>query len=1126
MPVEDANHIFWILFATVLVLAMQVGFLCLETGLTRSKNAINVAMKNAADLVLVLLLWWALGYGLMFGAGNVIIGWQQWLPDFADASSMSIAVFLFQSLFAATAVTIISGAVAERTQFNAYIMAAAWVILLIYPLFGRWSWGGMVLPEPGWLQQLGFIDFAGSTVVHSIGGWVALAGVIVVGPRLGKFEQSGAIPASSLPIAMIGVLFFCIGWIGFNAGSTLEFNDQVPLIILNTLLSAAAGGVSSYLLTLFRSNHEVEKVSVPLNGILGGLVAITAGCHILTPTTSVLVGGVAGVVVVFGAQLLCKLKIDDAVSAIPVHLFSGIWGTLALAWLANPELLHAGNSHFQQFQIQLLGVVVAFLWSFPLSWLFFTVLHRFGKLRVSRQAELDGLNISEHHARTDLLELLETMHQQQRNPRPGQRLPVEPFTEVGLLAREHNRLMDELDHTVAHNQAILTDLNEGILTYTSQGLITSCNPAAARILGADLLQIVETSIEQWLILKSSTTASENAHSVDEMFQTGGHQVSLRRTVDGRLLDLQLSINHSSYQNDDYTCLLQDVSERKKLEHELFEAKEQAQVTLDSIADGVISANLAGRVQYLNSRAEKLTGWQLEEAKGLPLYRVYPVVNSPTARLDERLAQRIMSLNDNSFETQTLYLFHRDGTTRAVRSTMAPIRNREGRINGAVVVFHDVTEAQQLQRKLNYQATHDALTGLVNRREFELRLQTLLDSAQLQHFQHMMFFIDLDQFKIVNDMCGHAAGDELLILISQRMQTHLRNSDTLARLGGDEFGVILPRCNREKAIEIAEAVRADIKEFRLSWGGREFAVGTSIGLVQVDQYSESLSQLLNLADAACYQAKSEGRNRVVIGSVDDVEIQQRNQQSNWAARLQEALDKNRFKLYYQKIAAAQTEQGHGNHFEILLRMLDEDGSEISPGTFIPAAERYHLMAEVDEWVVENTLLWLSENPAMAAQIDLCSINLSGESVGREGFLSKLQVGIQQSGIRAEQLCFEITETEAIADLNKARKFIAALKQMGCRFALDDFGSGLSSFGYLRSLDVDYLKIDGIFIREIHENSVDFAMVQAINTIGHVMGLKTIAEFVTTEASQQILQELGVDYLQGYLIHEPQALETMT
>jgi diguanylate cyclase (GGDEF)-like protein len=418
-----------------------------------------------------------------------------------------------------------------------------------------------------------------------------------------------------------------------------------------------------------------------------------------------------------------------------------------------------------------------------------------------------------------------------------------------------------------------------------------------------------------------------------------------------------------------------------------------------------------------------------------------------------------------------------------------------------------------------------LTGLINRREFEIRLERALVSAQQQGREHALCYMDLDQFKIVNDSCGHVAGDELLRQLTLQLQHEVRERDTLARLGGDEFGLLLENCPAEKAMEIAEIMRLTVQNFRYVYNGKSFLVGVSIGMVMLNQDSDNVTSLLTAADAACYAAKDNGRNRIHLYEQEDGELAKRRGEMQWVNRIHSAIAENRLRLYFQEIQALNPLQ-QGRHVELLLRMVDEEGRYLLPMTFIPAAERYHLMPMLDQWVMENCFLLCASRFALnETGLNTLAVNISGASLCDEGFVSFLTERLTQDNSLAKSLCIEITETAAITNLAAAKLFIAGLKKLGCRFALDDFGSGLSSLNYLKNLQVDYLKIDGAFVKDMASDEIDCAMVEAINKIGHQMGLKTIAEFVDSAAIMDKLKAIGVDYAQGNWIHLPTTIDDL-
>lgn len=550
-------------------------------------------------------------------------------------------------------------------------------------------------------------------------------------------------------------------------------------------------------------------------------------------------------------------------------------------------------------------------------------------------------------------------------------------------------------------------------------------------------------------------------------------------------------------------------------------KERIEVTLSSIADAVITADKNGNVDYMNPVAEKLTGFTLKSARHKPIDEIVrlidedtlePVDNEFRACLEGGVVRRV----SNAF------LLSRDDKQIPISESVSPIHDSTSAMIGAVLVIHDEGRTRKLAKQLNFQASHDALTGLYNRHEFERRLKGALEDIKETGRHFALCYLDLDQFKVVNDTCGHMAGDELLRQLSTELQNQVRESDVIARLGGDEFGVLLAGCDLDHAKRVADGLRRTVSDYRFAYDGKSFEVGVSIGLVSIDDDVMTLSDLMSAADVACYAAKDSGRNRVHVYRPTDDDMKKRQGEMQWVSRIRQAIKDDRFCLFLQPIVPVDKEAGLKKHYEVLLRMTDEDGKTVPPMAFIPAAERYNLMPLIDRWVVKS----VTESDGLVASSELgviYTVNLSGQSLCDEKFLDYVITCFDESDIDAQQICFEITETAAITNLMRATRFINILRGTGCKFALDDFGSGLSSFGYLKTLHVDYLKIDGSFVRDMVDDPADFAMVEAINRIGHVMGIETIAEYVETEEIFNKLKEIGVDYGQGYWLGRPQPLE---
>lgn len=565
----------------------------------------------------------------------------------------------------------------------------------------------------------------------------------------------------------------------------------------------------------------------------------------------------------------------------------------------------------------------------------------------------------------------------------------------------------------------------------------------------------------------------------------------------------------------------------KNENDIHYEKERSITALDSIADAVITTDNLGNIDQLNQAARKLLGGNADKAIGKPLNSLLSI----TCRLMENLyanpaKQVIESGEAISLFEDTYLVIGKNDDQLAVEASVAPIFDRDGGIIGAVLVIKDISEMRALTSELAHQARHDSLTGLLNRREFENRLeQTITEIRRYPEEQAWFCYLDLDQFKIINDTCGHLAGDELLKQIAYNLISTTRDVDHIGRMGGDEFTIVLRRCDKQTAQKIMERIRNELHDMRFCWDNKCFTITVSIGIVEITAQSGNVYDVLKAADTACYIAKEGGRNRIHLFDMDDNLSAQRQGEMEWVHRLYHAIETGQFVLFYQSIKALDTSE-NSLHGELLLRMLDHDGNMVAPYAFIPAAERYNLMPEVDRHVVHlalNTISRYYHNPMVRE--GMFAINLSAQSLSDDDFLSFVLLQLASAKVHPSNLCFEITETAAISNLVKATHFITTLKEKGCYFALDDFGSGLSSFAYLKNLPVDFIKIDGGFIKNLLSNPLDHALVSSVNQIGHVVGMRTIAEFVETQELEDRLLQIGIDFAQGYGISRPEPFNAL-
>ncbi|QKI88517.1 EAL domain-containing protein [Thiomicrorhabdus xiamenensis] len=578
-------------------------------------------------------------------------------------------------------------------------------------------------------------------------------------------------------------------------------------------------------------------------------------------------------------------------------------------------------------------------------------------------------------------------------------------------------------------------------------------------------------------------------------------------------------------NDELSVLAKNFSsmlqQLEKNENALFEEKERAEITLKSIGDAVVVIDENGNIGYMNPAAEQITAWECEDALNKPITEVMQLFNESTKKPVTNPALRALEYNKVVGISKETILINRLGDTISLVDSAAPIIDRNSHIIGAIMVFHDATEERSLQQRLSWQANHDTLTELYNRSAFESELERLIQlSASDKHSKQSLLYLDLDQFKIINDTVGHTAGDLLLKQLAMILEQTIQSRGFLSRLGGDEFAVLMSDCDTDSAVHLAEEIRRSIANHRLFWEGKSFQVGCSIGIAAIHG-NLSKTTILSRADIACYLAKDKGRNRIEVYQENDNSLAQDQHIIDWVNRIKHGLDTQQFLLYAQKITNLQSPEQYGeSHYEILVRMRDEDGQIITPNHFLPAAERFDLMSQLDLYIAEKAIQWLKR---YSAKIELLNINISGQSLGQQSFTDELLALLESNIGNNHKICFEITETVAISQMNNTIEFLNTVKEFGCKLALDDFGSGFASFTWLKNLPIDFVKIDGDFIRDVLNDPVDAAMVRTIRDISEIMQIQSVAEFVENQEICDWLRETGIHYAQGYYFDKPKPIE---
>ncbi len=685
------------------------------------------------------------------------------------------------------------------------------------------------------------------------------------------------------------------------------------------------------------------------------------------------------------------------------------------------------------------------------------------------------------------------------------------FQQAGELQLVEQRL-NQKDVVLENILQSITDL--AIIAADSNGFIVYRNPALADLFPFDENEAAKVTMGDMLRWGNLDT-SEIENYLSQARKEGMAEFVMQVTRFGATSHLEVRITEmrdAEKNSVGYVVVVKDISTRKQADEQLRKLSR----AVEHSPNAILITDTQRIIEYINPTYTAMTGYGPDDVIGQES-RI-SASGKIEADVQQDLLQRINAGKTWRAEIQDK---KKNGRFYWAKVSISPIKDESGTITNFIEIQEDITQARKVSQKLAYHATHDTLTGLLNRLEFEKRLVRVVNTARNDSTEHALCYMDLDRFKVVNDTAGHVAGDELLRQLGRVLKKNIRKRDTVARMGGDEFALLMEHCSLEQAVRAAHGLLQAIGQFQFPWEDQSYNVGASIGVVAISSSSEKSADLLKRADAACYAAKDAGRNRVHVYRENDAAVARRSGEMYWVSRIQAALNENRFRLFSQPIIALKPSEDSEARCEILIRLMGEHGEMIAPGAFLPAAERYGLSGKIDRWVIRSALYWLAGCPR--GEQPFCSINLSGFSLGDERYLDFILKMFEKTGVSYAKVCFEITETAAISNLSDATGFIERLKSLGCRFSLDDFGSGLSSFAYLKNLPVDYLKIDGMFVRDINDDPIDLAMVKSINEIGHVMGKKTIAEFVENKMILNKIKELGIDYAQGFEVGRPGLLQ---
>lgn len=691
---------------------------------------------------------------------------------------------------------------------------------------------------------------------------------------------------------------------------------------------------------------------------------------------------------------------------------------------------------------------------------------------------------------------------------------------------ERERAQQRLRSSERRYGELLGMAHEGIWTIDKGGVTTYANRAIGQILGYDPARMVGRHLSSFMEPDAAETLRKYLERRRES-ALEPQELDLRHESGRTIYALIVTAPIQDEQGGYCGCVLgvMDISERRHVQANIARLERQMRLLLESTSDGILSVDRDLRCTFANAAALATLGYTADELQGQDVHALLQPRRedgTPMARSESLILRSI--IEDRTFASADEVLWTKSGGPVPVQYSSNPI-TEDGVTVGASVVFRDIAETRAMMRRMDFMARYDTLTELPNRREFETCAQAAIEDAATREVEHVIAYLDLDQFKMVNDTCGHAAGDAMLRQVTALMRDQVRHQDTLARLGGDEFGLLLKECSRAQALRVLTVLRDAVRDFRFVWEEKSFKIGVSIGATVISTQTPSLAVALVEADTACYLGKQRGGNRVQFHGTDDAALSRHHRDTGLVVRLQDALEHHRFELVGQLIAPLGNPGEQGLHFEFLLRLNDPQEGIMHPSDFLPAAERFRLMPAIDRWVVEAALTWLEHHRAYLGGLALCSINLSGASLNDEQFMSYLVSRLRDSNVPSTKLGFEITETVAVSHFREVAQLMTPLRELGVRFALDDFGSGMSSFGYLKQLPVDFLKIDGGLVRSVVRDPMALAMVEAVVRVGHVAGTQTIAEFAEAPAVVEVLTRIGVDYAQGHAVEEVISLEQM-